>query len=414
MKKLISVVAIAVVFLFSGCGTDETVDQKDPDYGETGSGYPGAYSQDEGYYYLRDKKIFSELYSGIEVTKGMIDARDSSGRLISIILIDNDYNGYHFRDSENGVKGEIGMYNLDTEEYTKLLVVPLGSQVALNTVNEKYLIWTESMDDSEWYKTRLHLYDKMKKEDIVFYTHSTDPVTGMVYSWNWSNPVIVGDKIYFDDYTEEIKMGQVKVDMFCYSIVDGKVIKVQEMAKWPTKFRGNVAWNEMSEKEYYSNIYSYNGVSKTLLTSIKSTGSMSTMNSGGEILVLSNGLSSRAMKLENPFVSPQDEQTIDCNGVQIFKDGKFLPIIISRAAYTYLEWPKTNGQVVVFGAYEIYKKPVFYDVERDVIVEMDAAESGFLYGTHLSDTLLMYTRRENPEDEKSRLCYYMIDLEKLK
>lgn len=394
MKKLFFACIIFFMLLFSGCESHKVISptkQSTAKLDFSGNNFDTAEikAQDEVYYYLRDKELFSDQYKDVAVQTGYIDVEDSSGEMFELRLIDDEYNCFHVRDSEGAFNGEIGMYNLNTEKYTKLLELPLESQAALNTVDDNYLIWTESIENSNWYKTRLHIYDRKQNKDEVFYCHSTDPETGLVYTWNWSNPVIVKDKVYFDDYTE-----MSKVDMFCYDIKYKETTKVQEMAKWPTKYQDNVAWNEKGEENQIF-ICAFDGANKSLITTIDTDESMSSLNTGGEVLVIiNNGLF---------FDGHQG------NGLQIYKNEQVLPILATKKSVLYLEWPETNGSIVIFETCGINQKPVFYDIKHDKIIELDLAEDGFLYETYFSNELLMFVRGEN-----SRKFYYLIRLEDMK
>ena len=399
MKKSFSVCIVILMLLFSGCESHKVIAPTEKTAAKldfSGNNFDTAEikAQDEVYYYLRDKELFSEQYKNVTVQTGYIDVKDSSGEMFQTCLIDNEYNCFHVRGSKGVSNGEIGIYNLNTKKYTKLLELPLESQAGLNTVDDNYLIWTESMDDSNWYKTRLHIYDRKQKKDEVIYCHSTDPETGMVYAWNWSKPVIIKDKIYFDDYT-----GPSKVDMFCYDIKSKEIKKIQEMAKWPTKYNGDVAWNEKGEENQIF-IRTFDGKQKSLITTIDTDEGMFGLNTGGDTLVIiNNGL----------YVDKHDG-----NGLQVYRDEKVLPIIATKKSSSYLEWPETDGRVVVFGTCDIYHKPVFYDIKYDKIIELDSAETGFLYGKYLSDKFLMFTRRVNQKDENTGSFYYLIRLEDLK
>lgn len=400
MKKFFIIYIVVFSLLFSGCQYNKvhiskTSSALELDFGKDSFNTAEIKSQDDIYYYFRDKVLFSEHYKDVVIQTGSIDVKDSVGQRFNVNLIDNDYNCYHYRDSEGNVNGEIGMYNLNTKKYTKLIKLPLGSQAGLNVVNDNYLIWMESMDDSNWYKTRLHIYDKKQKKDEVFYYHSIDPETGRVYTWNWSNPVIIDDKVYFDDYTGRTEQTS-KIDMFCYDIKTKEIAKVQNMAKWPTKYKNYVVWNEMGETENQCLIYAFDGKTKSLITRIRADNSMTNLNSGGDAFVfLNNDLYYNDMK----------------NGLQIYINNKVFPIIATK---NYLEWPETNGQIVVFGNVDTYQKPIFYDIKYDKIIELDLAENGFLYAKYFSDKFLMFVRRASQDDENSSYFYYLIQLSDLK
>ncbi len=399
MRKLFFACIIGFMLLFSGCESYKVMSPMERPTAKldfSGNNFDTAEikAQDEAYYYLRDKALFSDQYKDVAVQTGYINVKDSVGEMFEFHLIDNEYNCFHVRDPEGTFNGEIGMYNLNTKKYTKLIEFPSGSQAALNTVDDNYLIWTESIEDSNWYKTKLHIYDRKENNDEVMYCHSTDPETGLVYTWNWSNPVIVKDKIYFDDYT-----GPTEVDIFCYDVKSKEIEKVQEMAKWPTKYQGHVAWNEKGEERQIS-ICAFDGTNKSLITTIDTDGGMSSLNTGGEILVIINS--------DLIFNEHQG------NGLQIYKNEKVLPVIVTKKSVSYLEWPETNGRIVIFRTCGIDQKPVFYDIKHDKIIELDLAEDGFLYEIYFSDRLLMFVRRENQEDENSRKFYYLIRLEDLK
>lgn len=378
------------MIIFSGCATE-----KAPDFSSKNYKNAEIKSQDESYLYLRDKVLFSDQYSNIFVHTGTIDATDSLGKPINIYAIDNNYNCYHVRDSDNYKPGEIGVYNLKSSSYTKLIDLSIGSQGAINAITDKYLVWTESIENSNWNKTCLHVYNLKEKNDEVFYIPTRDPQTGVVYEWNWSNPVIIDSKIYFDDYTEK-SADTKKVDMFCYDIDTKEVTKIEEMAKWPTKYKNQISWNKMGETENECLIYTYDGKEKTLVTTINADSEMTYLNTGGDCIIITN----QSTDLFN------DKDT--GNGLQIYKDGKVTPILATNNSASYINWPITNGYVITFNN-SVKQKPIFYDIHNDFIVELDVAKDNLLYTSYLSDDFIMFVS----QDENDKLLYHMIKISNL-
>lgn len=370
-------------------------------------------SQDEGFYYLRDKVNFSEFYKNAKVDTGTITATYSSGNTVYPTLIDDSLNLFCAKDSEENQNGEIGVYNIKTKQYKKLMVIPLGSQVALKYVDEDYLVWTESVDNSNWYKTRLHLYDRKNNTDKSIYTYTINPETGTAYSWNWSIPVILKGVVYFDDIIG-MDGNRFLVSLFAYDIQNEKVTEIKKQAKWPIKINENtISWNEQCEKEGYVRLVSFDGNQKKTIAEFYADSSMEMLDVSADSIICTNPLYSEKVPILNVPIRNPDYDIFDCTGVQIYKEGKAIPILITKESQ-YIGWPNIVRDLACFDAGIANKKPVFYDIKNDKIVELDIAEYKRIYTKLISNKYLIYICQvDESENLNSERVFYCIDLDTL-
>ena len=421
----IALTMILGVCLFSGCkktsnskenesgssAAETPVTENPLDFGENNFLNAEIKSEDENYYYLRDKVLLSQAYPKAKVDFGELNVKDSGGEYIFPRSIDNEYNVFHSRDSKDNKKGEIGIYNLKSKTYKKLIDLPLLSQASIVAVNEKYLVWMEGMDDSNWGKTTLHLYNRATNEDEVFHMAATNPETETVYAWNWRKPIIMGDKIYFDDivgFENEIY----KVNMFCYDVVLKKTELFQEMAKMPMIWNGQIAWTEMGKTKDDVLFKTMENDERITVFEIHTYKFFASMNSQGKIAIVLNNLNTETHKLLNPKASSSSNR-VDCSGLQVYKNNKVIPILITKQS-KYLGSPVSDGRFVVLEQMDLYHSPVFYDSEKDEIINLDTVDSSFVYSGVMGGDMLMYVRNETKDDANARWSYYLINLNELK
>ena len=195
-------------------------------------------------YYMREKIMLSEAYPNATVKKYRPMEADSQGVPLYFTIIDNDLIGYFNIDSEGTVEGEIGSVDIATGKREHLITLPLNSQAAITLVTDKYIFWEESYDNSNWYKTRIHLYERGSKTDKIIYTHTQNPETGFKYQWNWSRPVLLDGKLYFDDVIGMVnhETSEAAVNLYCYDISSGKLKLFAEKSKNPKAYGDGFAW----------------------------------------------------------------------------------------------------------------------------------------------------------------------------
>ena len=368
--------------------------------------------EDEGYYYLREKADFSIQYAGTNIVSGVIDAKDTSGELIYLSIIDENGNFYHRRDSSDTESGEIGMYSPVQKTYKKLMDIPPKSQAGIITVNVDYLVWQESMDNSNWGKTRLHLFKQKENVDTVIYEYTTNPDTGFVYGYNWSEIIIIGNKIYFDDIIGK-ENDIMQISIFCYDIETGIITEIQKQGKTPMKYMDKVAWNEKGENPNDINVVTYDGNKKEVVVKFKATDTMGMANTGGRSMAYIDWLNTKRVPI---LYSPSDDEEIDdtyndCMGLQIWNDGNVLPIIISKSL-SYLSQPQTNGRIFIFGGSDFGTQPVFYDLKYDKLVVADKLPMGHVYGGFLNNNILVFYFTEQDTEGNDQLHqYYSIILD---
>lgn len=124
------------------------------------------------------------------------------GYKVSCSEVYNESNLIVFLYRENpDFKKEIGMYNLENQDYTCLLELE-NQEFEIKAVNEKYMILIMS-ENAQWRTTSLHCYDFENKSLVKFFDHSIDPDTQSIFYQNYNNILIQEDKVYFDDYCQD-------------------------------------------------------------------------------------------------------------------------------------------------------------------------------------------------------------------
>lgn len=338
---------------------------------------PFILGQDQNIYYLKNK--ITSKNSKIHFDTFEIDVKDSIGNKISHFICMDDKYGYYCRSGEEEHAGEIGRVNIENNTYEKLIEIPIGNQGGSLVASKDYIVWEESLDNSNWGLTRLNVYNKKRMTNEPFYNHAIDVETGKVYAWNWSECVIDGDLIYFDDIVG-IKDEIYQVNLYTYNIKTRKINLVKEMAKQPMKTRDGIVWQELNEDKINTDICLYKEDKMSNLLSFIN-------NSCRAISVGRNG----SISIINGFSSDGDDST-NCTGVQIYNNNKISQLLVTKRC-VYIETAITDGDLILFTLNTDHKhRPLLFDIESDRFVELECEKSMYYsllsnsYGYFLSNT----------------------------
>lgn len=363
--------------------------------------------EDDSFYFFREKVNFSELYPDAEIYEGVFDIKDEYGNPVWVDLINEDLTCFSSTYDEKLIYS----YNILTKEYKTLTRVPDGSLPGLCTVNSKYLVWQESYDNSNWYKMKLHVYDLSINEDKVVYEYTTNPNTGVAYSWNWSIPVIVGEKLYFDDITN-FNGTRFYVDMFCYDFTSGNVEKIQEQARWPMVYNNHLAWEENWDNVTQAGIYNYYNGKKYKIADIDTT-YIGGFNTGGNLFAMLMDTNINYIKLVNPnaFLPTEEQYSVSNSVLAIYRNGENIPIMLTKQPTVIMEYPKTDGRYVI-ATTNAKHDPVVYDAKLDKIINFEFENKSDEYIHYLINEkyLVFFSIIENENDFQK---YYYIDLSEL-
>ena len=124
--------------------------------------------EDENFYFY--KNVNHNLDGEFDIEQYAVKLSDSKGRKIDRFAAVDENFAYYSCDSNEDQNAELGIVDYRANSYQKIVELPKGSQAAIQTVNQNYIVWTESLNDSDWGITRLHLFDKTEMKDIVFLT----------------------------------------------------------------------------------------------------------------------------------------------------------------------------------------------------------------------------------------------------
>lgn len=369
---------------------------------------------DANYYYFQRREDFSTLYPGAEVKKTTISHVFPNGEAFVPILLDDTCNMYGYCDSGE-TQGEIGFYDPFEQNYTKLLSLRMGSLASLLAADSQYLVWMESLEDSNWGKTNLHVYDQAAKTDAVIYTHTVNPETGYVYAENWSKPVILDGMLYFDDITG-VQENYFQIDLFSCRLQDKTVELVEKTAKRPMIYKNKPAWLCMGDTIHESALYAYDassGQKEKVLTISDSAGGVN-LQTMEDMTAVTQGIYSKYARLLNRYAPnlPDDEtDSVDCTFLQMWRDGSSKPVLVTKSV-KYIEALQGRRNVVAFNANGIYAKPIFYDSARERLVTLDAAEADKGYTYIISDRYLAYSSYAQSGQTEESTCY-ILDLMQL-
>ncbi len=356
--------------------------------------------------FFKETISFEEAYPNVELLDlSSVEMPRDDG---AAICVDNKgiiY--YQFERSEKNPTGMICSYNPFTKEWCTLVETDESHNCAVETVKNDYLVWQED-ENSNWLKSSLHLLDLKTKKDVKFYTFTVDPSTNLMYSWRWKPSVIIGDKVYFDDTvgkTDDIY----KIKVFSYSISKNKITELDEDARYPQEYLGDVRWLKMSEDKKNSLFYS----AKQDRILFKSTTELGTVFASSNKLIVANDnlrksffdTLSEKKNSETESVFPQESVTTAGNGIKIFVNDKVEPILA-----TFLENIsdiETNGDIVTWTG-ETKGGPIFYSYSKDRIIKFDQTifKDVWIYGFMHSDNYAIV----NAVDTNNKRSVYMWDL----
>ena len=396
---LCTVISVCMLFIICSCDKQNDLDTCSSTYNQnvlqnsqdklldfTEKNYQGItkaniVAQDDNIYYLKEKVSSKEHKLNFDTFE--IDVKDSCGNRISYFMYMDDKYGYYCRsDEEANTTGEIGRVDIENNTYEKLIEIPVGNQSGPIVALKDYLVWEESLNKSNWGITRLNIYNIKKKTNETFYNHTINVNTGRCYAWNWSDCVIDGDLIYFDDIVG-IKDEMYKVNLYSYNAKTGKINLVKEMAKRPMKIRGGLIWQELNKDKVNTDISIYKDNKISNLLSFISNSCLNIFAGQDDSIVIINGLSS------------DGGDGINCTGVQIYNNNKLSQLLVTKNC-VYVEKAITDGNIILFGLNtDNNYKPIMFDIKTNKFIELECEKSK--YSTYISDSYAYFL--SNTQDE---------------
>jgi hypothetical protein len=289
-----------------------------------------------------------------------------------IQAVDNNGNIYYCVDGNDSVDtiAEIMYYNLKSQKLTSLIKPEKMNNCTVVSVNDRYLIWVED-ENANWQKTSIHLFDLQTKDDVEFYKHTLDPKTNLTYTSFFNSPVMIGDKVYFDDVVSKDTNDIYKIQVFSYDIKQKKVSKLYDQAKIPMEYKGKLAWLD------------------ALFDEIKNKSKSSKDNFVS-------------------FVDTTNDPSISSYGIKLVTGKQILPILVVENGFA--TNVVTNGNIIGWYGSSI-GAPMFYDRTKDKIISIDNLKinkfSG--YGITLSKNYAIISYSEDTEDATEQILLWTLN-----
>ncbi len=315
---------------------------------------------------------------------------------MSPVEIDNDGNVYYLKNVDPLINpGHCYIYRYLPYEnkWEKLVETEEDIQCAIYSIDDKYMIWQED-EGYDWMRSSIHLYDLENKKDLKIYTYTRNSKDGMMYSWQFDEPVIIDGKVYFTDTVGVDKDNFYKIKIFSYDISNGKLTEVANDSKKVMEYKNKPAWLAMSEDKINCLFYSE---SKNGYWFKEITGLGTIFASKGDILAVNDYMTASDFAkikdgtvdtLGNNVISPNSPR--DCYGIRKYGDDKTEPIILFYKMGSFIDRVKTNGKIITWCGTNT-GMPMFYDNALDKIVTfenfIDSKTMSFV--TYVSDNHIL-------------------------
>ncbi|MCL2633000.1 MAG: hypothetical protein FWD34_00615 [Oscillospiraceae bacterium] len=318
--------------------------------------------------------------------------------------VDNDLNVFiskvvEHHSYENIEYAEIGIYNINNDEYKALLKGDvIGQGFGVLYVDDKYIVYIESFDYQMWYNYSFNLYIRETGESIKFFEPSIQPESGFVYKRFANNPVIIDDVIYFDDFYGFGKdFSDYYSRIYSYDIVTKEIEIVFENAENPMIYKGDLAFIYKSK----------------------------------EIAVFRDDYIAEMIDLEQydlydsvQWIDCQEDKIVYAEWVMVVEEdneyatGSKLSYIQHGNKYVFLE-PIAHslylGQFAIKGNYAVWRVnghdsvPIFYDFKADRFIVINEAKEG-IYACYLTENHIVFISSSSYESgNKDNFEYIVVD-----
>lgn len=281
-----------------------------------------------------------------------------------------------------GGNGMIRQYNHETGELSVLIDPEGNTACSCIGIEGNYLIWEEAKN-FYWISCTYYVYNFETGESIKFYEDAINPQTNSSYhGLHFNYPVIIDNKIYFDDTIGINKDGTVHRIVYCYNIIEDTYELMYDNAMWPLEYNGEFSWFSISND-------GVNGVlcnqKESIYKSVIRLGSLP--GAAGNILFMNDYFSKNDYNriLNKEHISPENIDPDDIfdigrssYGVKILRDGIAEPLVLSGSIDgSYVANVKSNGKFITWGG-QMVGTPIFYDYEKDAIINVDFFENNEL------------------------------------
>ncbi|WP_295068098.1 hypothetical protein [Ruminococcus sp.] len=302
-------------------------------------------------------------FMDIELPKGFTPVHfDENGMLYGNYVIDDNQ--------------KIASYNYGNNILSILVENEDESAISMVYIKDNYMIYIKD-DNIKWQAPEYHLYDLNTNEDLIFYESAINPMTQSAYCMiHFNTPVIIDNKIYYDDIINIDEKNKKHRIIYCYDIKKRKLELMYDDAALPNEYMNKIAWFSLSNDETTGVFCNENGAMfkpKTLLGSY--------FYSYDNIISIHDNISENSFiqlikgkKIDTDFDpltgDPKDEATTS-HGLKIVRNCEIEPILLTgNNVVAYATNIYTNGRYVTwYGSY--IGSPMFYDVQKDIVVKID-------------------------------------------
>lgn len=252
---------------------------------------------------------------------------------------------------------------------------------AVLCIKDNYLVWAED-EDNYWRSPSYHVYNLDTMNDTLFYESAINPETDSAYyTLHFNEPVIIQDKIYFDDIINIDENDFPHKIVYFYDIINENLEVLYDNAMWPLEYNDQIAWFSLSEDEKHGVLCNQNGA-LFKMTSLLGSNACSCK----EIIAVHDNISEKSFtKLSkgehiDVDIDPQTELSEDdilttSHGIKIFRNGNAEPILLTdNNPVAYATNVSTNGRYVCWVGENI-GTPMFYDAITNSIIKVDVLEN---------------------------------------
>ena len=259
------------------------------------------------------------------------------------------------------------------------------NQITIATGNDRYMIWQED-ENANWLKVSINCYDMVDKTNKRVYTYPREN-DDMMFSWNFDKLVFIKDSLYFDS-TVKVVEGRADINLYRYKPAENKTELIYEnRGAQPLLYKG-ISWLSFddSKNEY---------VIRNLDESIK------------PIYIGENYIDVYASP--NYIVGFDNTET---NAIMYYSDTDTIPIIETTGNFDSI---CCNDRYIMWNGWS-NDYPMFYDIEKDVIIYNNTLEYDRQYMPYLSEDYLVFKANDfiantagGPDALKTRaLIFYYI------
>ncbi|MDR2531530.1 MAG: hypothetical protein LBC82_01650 [Oscillospiraceae bacterium] len=315
--------------------------------------------------------------------------------------IDESGNLYFYKSTDSLLSDEtalIGYYNIFNKEVIIIKEAPdISIQYEISFVNEDFILWRESYDNSDWYKNRLCLYNRNTGEETVYFTPEA------VYSRTMNPPCILDDYIYFE-HTHYRDGEWFYVNLLKFNISDGTTSVVDTQSKKPVLYQDGVVYIKQSEDK-----------EAQLLNFINKDGSINIIMELSNLNLSYISFSGDAVSFNYPlFEKDLSEETTGYGGMvgngagYLNENGEKVKVIESVEVARYIGFFDFHNNI---GTLSFLEKmpPVYFDLINNTFYILKNTEPA-LYMPFVTDSFILYVFL-NENDGKGQYRYLIMNMD---